>query len=96
MQQVKSTSFPRLTLSLTLTEKLGRAKTQKFEKLKEGLILRGKLFEDPYFPANGKSGGGGGLLSRGRSRKYGVVVVVVVKGLKGAPIDSIVYDTYIQ
>lgn len=52
LQQVKSTSFPRLTLSLTLTEKLGRAKTQKFEKLKEGLILRGKLFEDPYFPAN--------------------------------------------
>ena len=39
---------------LTLTEKLGRAKNDEFEKLKQRLIDRGKLYEDPYFPANGE------------------------------------------
>ena len=43
-----------LGLSLTITEKLGRAKNDEFDKLKQRLIDRGKLYEDPYFPANGE------------------------------------------
>ena len=46
-----------LGLSLTLTEKLGRAKSDEFEKLKQRLIDRGKLYEDPHFPANGEWNG---------------------------------------
>ena len=36
------------------TMEVGRVKNDKFEKLKQGLIDRGELYEDPDFPANGE------------------------------------------
>ena len=42
------------TMKLTLTEKLGRSKNDEFDRLKRRLVQSGKLYEDPYFPANGK------------------------------------------
>ena len=40
--------------NLTLTEKLGRHQSDKFQQLKQNLIEEGKLYEDPDFPADGE------------------------------------------